>query len=824
MDNTIQLYVDKKKEIKGYPITSPDRVIDENGVNIKDYVDEAIDNAKLEGGNTQVDLSDYAKKTDLHSHSNKTILDSITTSKVNQWDSKSDFSGDYNDLTNKPTIPSLNGYATEQYVNEEIEKIDVTEQLTDYAKKSELHSHSNKNVLDGITTSKITEWNNKSTFDGNYNSLTNKPTIPTKTSQLSNDSGFITTVPSEYINETKLQVHTDQVLSAGEQLVLNGSQVLQNNYNFSQLTYDGTQANNSGGSLLGGVGKHQDITCDYFFAINPNKPLYVSFDVKGAVGSIMYAFVDFYDTDKQNISATNVMYQPNTLTRLTQDLKNGDTVVHLEDLTNWKETLTETYQKSFIFWNYTNKQGYTYPPETYSRNIFTNVYADSSSVDKVNKTITLTTSWNKGTIPTGTYVSQGNDGRTYKYIKEGPLEVTTEWKTISGVYEGMDYTGSNIQSKLPPGTAFAKFGMRLNYNKVADEKVWITNIVVKEDIYSSVEKKADKTYVDTELAKKSDKSHTHSEYITDSELNAKGYLTEHQDISGKVDKVSGYSLVRDTEISRLGTLENYDDTEVCESINEINTSLNKSVKFKVVGEGTTVPPLGDYATKSEVNSLTLGVHTDGLIYIFKNGKPIGIGVEVGGGTSGDIIGTVDENNNIVLTGVLADGTYTIAYENADGKQTSIGGFTLGQVEELFITSTCKINTRLNSSGAETTQNGTFLTDYIDIGDLEASGSRTILFSGFQIQMNRGSAPYTKIDVYDSAKSRIGIVQSQQNGATIEYDTSGQKTFKATVINPSTTKTARYIRITGHLGEEYATIGTNALTSIDQLADCSLILG
>ena len=48
MDNTIQLYVDKKKGIKGYPITSPDRVIDENGVNIKDYVDEAINEAKLE--------------------------------------------------------------------------------------------------------------------------------------------------------------------------------------------------------------------------------------------------------------------------------------------------------------------------------------------------------------------------------------------------------------------------------------------------------------------------------------------------------------------------------------------------------------------------------------------------------------------------------------------------------------------------------------------------------------------------------------------------------------------------------------------------------
>lgn len=34
-----------------------------------------------------------------------------------------------------------------------------------------------------------------SSFDGDYNSLTNKPTIPTKTSQLDNDSGFISDIP-----------------------------------------------------------------------------------------------------------------------------------------------------------------------------------------------------------------------------------------------------------------------------------------------------------------------------------------------------------------------------------------------------------------------------------------------------------------------------------------------------------------------------------------------------------------------------------------------------------------------------------------------------
>lgn len=41
-------------------------------------------------------------------------------------------------------------------------------------------------------------------FDGNYNNLTNKPTIPTKTSELINDSKFLTSVPSEYITETEL--------------------------------------------------------------------------------------------------------------------------------------------------------------------------------------------------------------------------------------------------------------------------------------------------------------------------------------------------------------------------------------------------------------------------------------------------------------------------------------------------------------------------------------------------------------------------------------------------------------------------------------------
>lgn len=60
MDNTIQLYLDKEKEIKGYPITSPDRVIDENGVNIK----EQLDNIEREKAD-EIDLVELQSRVDL---------------------------------------------------------------------------------------------------------------------------------------------------------------------------------------------------------------------------------------------------------------------------------------------------------------------------------------------------------------------------------------------------------------------------------------------------------------------------------------------------------------------------------------------------------------------------------------------------------------------------------------------------------------------------------------------------------------------------------------------------------------------------------------
>lgn len=119
----------------------------------------------------------------------------------------------------------------------------------------------------------------------------------------------------------------------------------------------------------------------------------------------------------------------------------------------------------------------------------------------------------------------------------------------------------------------------------------------------------DKNYVDTELAKKANTSDIPSidGYVTDEELNAKGYLTTHQDISGKVDKVKGKSLIADTEIERLKSVKNYDDTEIKTELTKKANSID--IPTKVSGlqndsnyqtDTDVTTTLTPYATKTYV--------------------------------------------------------------------------------------------------------------------------------------------------------------------------------------------------------------------------------
>ena len=110
----------------------------------------------------------------------------ITTEDITTWNNKSDFSGDYNDLTNKPTIPTATS--------------DLTNDSNFVSDASYVHTDNNYTTLEqqklsgieaGAEANVQSDWQQADTTADDY--IKNKPTIPTATSQLTNDAGFITT-------------------------------------------------------------------------------------------------------------------------------------------------------------------------------------------------------------------------------------------------------------------------------------------------------------------------------------------------------------------------------------------------------------------------------------------------------------------------------------------------------------------------------------------------------------------------------------------------------------------------------------------------------
>ena len=90
------------------------------------------------------------------------------------------FDGNYNNLTNTPTIPTTTSDLTNDsgFLTTEVDG-STTNELQTISKTGGAITLSDNG---GSVT----------VFDGDYNNLTNTPTIPSKTSDLTNDSGFIT--------------------------------------------------------------------------------------------------------------------------------------------------------------------------------------------------------------------------------------------------------------------------------------------------------------------------------------------------------------------------------------------------------------------------------------------------------------------------------------------------------------------------------------------------------------------------------------------------------------------------------------------------------
>lgn len=272
----------------------------------------------------------------------------------------------------------------------------------------------------------------------------------------------------------------DKLVSRGDQLVVNGNASMGDNTNFPALTYDGKERCGGSASFTRPLGSGQYFpSAKELIPVDSGAEYEFSFDAKSLSSkATMYSYLQFHDIDGNWIKTNHVMFIQGTTTELAKDLKDGDTVVYLKNVTEaWKKSV-QTYQFGLVFWNYKDSRGYQYPVETYSRNVFSNLFAGPSSVNTEANTITLSSPWSGGTIAKGTPLSQRNEGG-FSYVCLRGHTVPTEWIHYHARYKDLGILSENLTANIYPGAAFMKFAFLWNYNSAPDDQVWVSNISLR---------------------------------------------------------------------------------------------------------------------------------------------------------------------------------------------------------------------------------------------------------------------------------------------------------------------------------------------------------
>jgi hypothetical protein len=194
------------------------------------------------------------------------------------------------------------------------------------------------------------------------------------------------------------------------------------------------------------------------------------------------------------------------------------------------------------------------------------------------------------------------------------------------------------------------------------------------------------------------------------------------DLTGYVQKTELSSYYTKTEMeSLLTTIRNSIPTKISQlsddSTHRTVTDTEKQTWNNKANTATTLAGYGitDGATKEQFDQLSQEKidHNQGTANV---GKMLIVGADgnltladipenIGGG---DVIGMVDENNNIIITGNLADGTYVFKYENTDGTYADIGSLVVGGVVEYSITANLT-NCTASSGNAEIIKEGETVT-------------------------------------------------------------------------------------------------------------------
>ena len=255
---------------------------------------------------------------------------------------------------------------------------------------------------------------------------------------------------------------------------------------------------------------------------------------------------------------------------------------------------------------------------------------------------------------------------------------------------------------------------------------------------------------------------------------------------GKIDSKANISDIP-TKVSELANDKNYLTTIPSEYVTE--TELNaKKYLTSYTETDPTVPEWAKQANKPTYTADEVGA-------VSKNqgsanvGKILVVGTDGNltltnmpeGGASGDVIGVLDDSNNILLSGNLENGKYTLKFENTDGTYTDIGILEVGKIvpepTNLFVIGGdgYLLNGRCSSKGAHRVDNtGCVLSNYIDVknGDtvyVKNAPVRSTTYSG--IKLTDGSCIGLMINTSEYITNYLesnGITQFTINKADADY--------------------------------------------------------
>ena len=548
------------------------------------------------------DLSDYAKKTELHSHENKDVLDNITTEKISSWDNKSEFDGDYDSLTNKPTIPTKvselendNLFVTEKFVDDKIIEASLGKEvdLSEYAKKTDI------------------------------------PYVPTKVSELQNDKGYASeqfvdkNIPIEIENLSGTD-NTKTMLDYLKEIVgffISDTIILGNKIKYKHIIRGKINTNIN-------INEKEYSNISYISMINVDYNILTTF-ILADEGNLRIETPYTPILDDANMYIGLSISQIGEVHELIGSGSVSGGSSHEHDNKDILDTIT---QEMINTWN--NKSDLTIndninevsKTQTYSNEMIesrlletnTEITAVQDDLDSMDERVTYLETeqtkmgsfdgsydslTNKPVIPSKTSELTNDSGfTTKKYVDDKVAGVNASTITgLSTVATSGDYNDlinkPTIPSEYTLPTASAtqlggvKIGAGLSINDgvlsangggTADSVDW-SNVQNKPTIPSKVSQLTNDSGFITNVP---------SEYITETELEAKGYLTEHQDISGKVDKVDGKGLstndLTNTLKANYDTAYTHSQSTHAPSNAQKNSDITKAeIEAKLIGDIST---------------------------------------------------------------------------------------------------------------------------------------------------------------------------------------------------------------------------------------------